>query len=70
MPPVKNAAKKGAAKGQVAGQQDKKNLMLDDDKEWSHISAMTWMWSYESDKLFSDQFGLDDDFSQRIFFDR
>mmetsp|Transcript_52666 Transcript_52666/g.163437 ORF Transcript_52666/g.163437 Transcript_52666/m.163437 type:complete len:580 (-) Transcript_52666:67-1806(-) len=54
------AKKKGGGKeGPSKHEQDKERLTL----------ALKWSWSYEVDEMFKESFGIDDDWTQRIFFE-
>eukprot|EP00960_Hanusia_phi_P031401 749274-Hanusia_phi.AAC.7 len=57
--PRKKVGAKENAKASSKHDQDNERLTL----------ALKWTWSYEVDEMFKESFGIDDDWTQRIFFD-
>ena len=63
-----------APKPQQKGPKGKGNLFKEPTKgeleKDAAILAMRWTWSYEKDELHAEQFGIDDLWSKKVYFDR
>ena len=63
----KGGKKAGGKKLEPVSNQMRKSV---EDDNHAHILAMEFIWSDQKDKVWEDQFGVDNEISERVFFDR